>query len=209
MLEAEGLAVGTVTGIAAQLRYRIVVTGTAGHAGTSSMPLRRDALPGAAEMVLAVEAIARADASDLVATVGKMEVLPGAANVIPGEVRFTVDVRSGRRRPPQSRRRCHCRAAGRYRRAARTGFRGRPHPRSARQPLRSAPHGPYGRGPWPTPVRRPSASFPARGMTRWSWPRSAPLPCCSSAAPGASVITRPRRSIPPTRRSPCKSCSAS
>jgi len=95
VLEAEGLAVGTVTGIAAQLRYSVVVAGTAGHAGTSSMPLRRDALTAAAEMVLAVEAIARADASDLVATVGKMEVLPGAANVIPGEVRFTLDIRSG------------------------------------------------------------------------------------------------------------------
>jgi allantoate deiminase len=95
VLEAEGLAVGTVTGIAAQLRYRVQVLGTAGHAGTSSMPLRRDALTGAAEMALAVETIAREDASDLVATVGKMEVLPGAANVIPGEVCFTIDVRSG------------------------------------------------------------------------------------------------------------------
>jgi allantoate deiminase len=95
VLESEGLAVGTVTGIAAQLRYQVQVVGTAGHAGTSSMPLRRDALTGAAEMALAVETIAREDASDLVATVGKMEVLPGAANVIPGEVRFTIDVRSG------------------------------------------------------------------------------------------------------------------
>lgn len=95
VLEAEGLAVGTVTGIAAQLRYQVQVLGMAGHAGTSSMPLRRDALAGAAEMALAVEAIARGDASDLVATVGKMEVLPGAANVIPGEVRFTIDIRSG------------------------------------------------------------------------------------------------------------------
>ncbi len=95
LLEAEGLAVGTVTGIAAQLRYQVRVMGTAGHAGTTSMALRRDALPGAAEMVLAVERIARADASDLVATVGRIEALPGAVNVIPGEVCFTIDVRSG------------------------------------------------------------------------------------------------------------------
>jgi allantoate deiminase len=94
-LEAEGLAVGTVTGIAAQLRFQATVTGMAGHAGTSSMALRRDALTGAAEMVLAIERIARGDASDLVATVGRLEALPGAANVIPGEVRFTIDVRSG------------------------------------------------------------------------------------------------------------------
>jgi allantoate deiminase len=95
VLEADGLALGVVTGIAAQLRYAITVGGMAGHAGTASMPLRRDALAGAAEMVLAIEAIARDDASDLVATVGRLETLPGAANVIPGEVRFTLDVRSG------------------------------------------------------------------------------------------------------------------
>lgn len=95
VLEAEGLAVGTVTGIAAQLRYQAVVKGMAGHAGTSSMPLRRDALAGAAEMILAIETIARADASDLVATVGRIEALPGAPNVIAGEARFTIDIRSG------------------------------------------------------------------------------------------------------------------
>jgi allantoate deiminase len=95
LLEAEALAVGTVTGIAAQLRYEITVAGTAGHAGTTSMPLRRDALAGAAEMIVAVEMIARASASDLVATVGRIEASPGAANVIPGSVTFTLDVRSG------------------------------------------------------------------------------------------------------------------
>ncbi|GBH31691.1 allantoate amidohydrolase [Sphingobium xenophagum] len=95
VLEAEGLAVGTVTGIAAQLRYQAVIKGIAGHAGTSSMPLRRDALAGAAEMILAIEGIARADASDLVATVGRIEAMPGAPNVIAGEVRFTIDIRSG------------------------------------------------------------------------------------------------------------------
>jgi allantoate deiminase len=95
VLEAEGLALGVVTGIAAQLRFAVVVTGQAGHAGTCTMPLRRDALTGAAEMVLAIETIAREANSDLVATVGRLEALPGAANVIPGEVRFTIDVRSG------------------------------------------------------------------------------------------------------------------
>ncbi|AOR75426.1 allantoate amidohydrolase [Novosphingobium resinovorum] len=95
VLEADGLAVGTVTGIAAQLRYRVTVKGMAGHAGTATMRLRRDALAGAAAMVLAVEQIARADNSDVVATVGVLEALPGAPNVIPGEVRFTIDVRSG------------------------------------------------------------------------------------------------------------------
>ncbi|WP_179504759.1 MULTISPECIES: allantoate amidohydrolase [unclassified Sphingomonas] len=95
VLEAEGLALGVVTGIAAQLRYEVDVAGLAGHAGTSAMPLRRDGLAGAAEMILAIERIARADASDLVATVGRIEAMPGAANVIAGHVRFTIDVRAG------------------------------------------------------------------------------------------------------------------
>ena len=59
------------------------------------MPLRRDALAGAAEMMLAVEQLARDDASDLVATVGQITAHPGAANVIAGDVRFTIDLRSG------------------------------------------------------------------------------------------------------------------
>lgn len=95
VLEADGLAVGTVTGIAAQLRYTVTVKGMAGHAGTTAMRLRHDPLAGAAAMVLAVEQIARSDNSGVVATVGSIEALPGAANVIPGEVRFTVDVRAG------------------------------------------------------------------------------------------------------------------
>jgi len=95
VLEAEGLALGVVTGIAAQVRYAATVRGTAGHAGTCAMPLRRDALAGAAEMVCAIEAQALARGGDLVATVGRMDVRPGAANVIPGDVRFTIDVRAG------------------------------------------------------------------------------------------------------------------
>ncbi|MCX8475741.1 MAG: allantoate amidohydrolase [Sphingomonas sp.] len=94
-LEAEGLAVGVVTGIAAQLRYIVTVTGIAGHAGTTSMRLRRDALAAAAEMVLAIEGVARESGSDLVATVGKLAATPGAPNVIPGRVTFTLDIRSG------------------------------------------------------------------------------------------------------------------
>ena len=93
-LEAEGLALAAVTGIAAQLRFRCTVTGRAGHAGTTAMPLRRDALAAAAEIVLAVEAAARAGSGDLVATVGHLIVAPGAANVIPGRVDFTLDVRA-------------------------------------------------------------------------------------------------------------------
>jgi len=95
ILDSENLAVGTVTGIAAQLRYTVGVEGMAGHAGTTSMPLRRDALAAAAEMVLAVERVAGEDASDVVATVGRLSAAPGAPNVIPGRVDFTIDIRSG------------------------------------------------------------------------------------------------------------------
>ena len=95
VLEAEGLALGTVTGIAAQLRFEIGLSGTAGHAGTTAMGLRRDAVAGMAEMVLAAEEVATAGPADLVATVGVVEVPSGAANVIAGRSRFTLDVRAG------------------------------------------------------------------------------------------------------------------
>ncbi len=95
VLEAEGLALGTVTGIAAQLRFEIGLSGTAGHAGTTAMGLRRDAVAGMAEMVLVAEVIATAGPADLVATVGVVEVPSGAANVIAGRSQFTLDVRAG------------------------------------------------------------------------------------------------------------------
>ncbi len=94
VLEAEGLALGVVTGIAAQLRYRLTVSGKAGHAGTTSMSLRNDALASAAEIILLVERTARAGAEDLVATVGFIDAKPGAANIIPGRVDMTLDVRA-------------------------------------------------------------------------------------------------------------------
>ena len=95
VLEAEGLAVGVVTAINGFSRLRARLRGVAGHAGTVPMGLRRDALAAAAECVLAVERIAQADPA-LVGTVGRIEARPGAINVIPGEVEFTVDVRAPR-----------------------------------------------------------------------------------------------------------------
>lgn len=95
VLESENLAVGVVTGIAAQLRFQATLTGAAGHAGTTSMTLRRDALAAAAEMVGTVETQALAARGDVVATVGRLAVAPGAVNVVPGEVTFSIDIRSG------------------------------------------------------------------------------------------------------------------
>jgi allantoate deiminase len=93
VLEAEGLPVGVVTAINGFSRLRVTLRGAAGHAGTVPMKLRRDALAAAAECVLAVERIARAR-PELVGTVGRIEAQPGAINVIPGEARFTVDLRA-------------------------------------------------------------------------------------------------------------------
>lgn len=92
VLEAKKLAVGVVSAIAGQSRLKLTWTGKAGHAGTTPMALRRDALAGAAEFALAAEKLARGTAG-LVATVGALTVSPGAANVIPGEVVHTLDVR--------------------------------------------------------------------------------------------------------------------
>ncbi|WDJ97888.1 allantoate amidohydrolase [Xanthomonas campestris pv. incanae] len=95
VLEAAQLPVGIVTGIAAQRRFRLRFDGRAGHAGTTTMALRRDALSAAAEALLMIEQIARSGGDDLVATVGKLEVAPGAINVVPGRVDCTLDVRAG------------------------------------------------------------------------------------------------------------------
>jgi allantoate deiminase len=95
VLEAEGLPVGVVTAINGFSRLAVTLEGIAGHAGTVPMGLRRDALAAAAECVVAVEARGRA-VPETVATVGRIEALPGAINVIPGKVHFTLDVRSPR-----------------------------------------------------------------------------------------------------------------
>ncbi len=93
VLEAAGLPVGVVSAINGFTRLRVTLVGTAGHAGTVPMGMRRDALAAAAECVLEVERTGAGE-PERVATVGRLEVLPGAINVIPGEVRFTVDTRS-------------------------------------------------------------------------------------------------------------------
>ena len=93
----EGRAAGVVTAIAGATRLRAQVTGLAGHAGTVPMGQRQDALAAASEMLLFVERYCseHKDESGLVGTVGIIEAKPGAANVIPQDVSFTIDVRSG------------------------------------------------------------------------------------------------------------------
>lgn len=93
VLEREGTQLGIVSAICGQRRFAAVVRGTANHAGTTPMGLRCDALAAAAEMTLQLEALATAAGDPLVATVGRLEVRPNTPNVIPGEVRFTLDIR--------------------------------------------------------------------------------------------------------------------
>lgn len=92
VLENRDLPVGVVSAIAGQSRIIVGFTGEAGHAGTVPMSLRHDALCAASEFILAVEHLAF-DTPDLVATVGQINVQPGASNVIPGLVRLSLDVR--------------------------------------------------------------------------------------------------------------------
>ena len=93
ILEARGIRLGIVTAIAAQRRLRAVVVGQSGHAGTVPMNLRADALCAAAELILALERSAR-DGGNAVATVGRIHVEPNGTNVVPGQVSFSLDIRS-------------------------------------------------------------------------------------------------------------------
>ncbi len=98
-LEHWGVPLGVVTSIAGQSRFTLNISGLAGHAGTVPMALRRDALTGLAEMVVAIERIALAGREALVATVGRVAVSPGAGNTVPGRVEASLDVRAGRDAP--------------------------------------------------------------------------------------------------------------
>ncbi|MES2194237.1 MAG: allantoate amidohydrolase [Pseudomonadota bacterium] len=94
VLEGLKLPVGVVTAIAGATRLAASLTGMAGHAGTVPMLLRRDALAGAAECIVEIEQFCRTDQDGLVGTVGYIDARPGATNVIPGQVSFTIDIRA-------------------------------------------------------------------------------------------------------------------
>lgn len=95
VLDRAGESIAAVEVIAGQSRLETVFEGRANHAGTTPMELRCDALAAAAEWITSVEQRARS-IDGLVATVGMLQVLPGAGNVIPGEVRASLDVRHAR-----------------------------------------------------------------------------------------------------------------
>jgi allantoate deiminase len=92
VLEDLGLPLGAVEAVAGQTKLELTFLGRAGHAGTTPMHLRRDAVAGAAEWISTVEREAQC-VPGLLATVGAVEQKPGVTNVIAGEVRLTLDVR--------------------------------------------------------------------------------------------------------------------
>jgi beta-ureidopropionase / N-carbamoyl-L-amino-acid hydrolase len=93
VLDREGKEIGVVEGIVGQHRDVIRVKGRPNHAGTTPMDLRQDALVAAAQIVLMVNALAKDTPGQQVATVGALNVFPNAANIVPGLVELTVDMR--------------------------------------------------------------------------------------------------------------------
>lgn len=93
ILYDEGVDVGVVETITGLRWYGVEVLGRVDHAGATPMDLRRDAMVGAAEMIAGITSVAEAMGRPAVATCGTLLVEPGAVNIVPGRVRFTVDAR--------------------------------------------------------------------------------------------------------------------
>ena len=94
LLEAENKIIGVVDRGQGITWYDGRITGFESHAGTTPMPLRRDALAALSEVVLAIERIVKAYGPNAVGTVGEAVIAAPSRNVIPGEVAFTADIRS-------------------------------------------------------------------------------------------------------------------
>jgi len=94
ILQERGVPIGVVSSISGQLRVELAFTGRSGHAGTTPMYLRKDAITGAAAFVLAVEEEARAEENNVIATTGKLSAFPGASNVIAEKAILSLDLRS-------------------------------------------------------------------------------------------------------------------
>ncbi|HWI30939.1 MAG TPA: Zn-dependent hydrolase [Microbacterium sp.] len=91
-LDRRGESLAVVSSIASARRFQLVVEGEARHAGGTPYDMRRDALLGASEAALAVERICRGE-HHIIGTVGQLEAFPGAVNIVPGEARFSLDLR--------------------------------------------------------------------------------------------------------------------
>ncbi|MFZ5705805.1 MAG: Zn-dependent hydrolase [Pseudomonadota bacterium] len=93
ILEAEAKTIGVVTRIQGLRFMTVVVSGDDGHAGTLPMSRRRDALVGAARMTLFLDELARTTDDAARITVGSLHVSPNSTSTVPGEVKFTIDLR--------------------------------------------------------------------------------------------------------------------
>ncbi len=94
VLEREGASIGLVDAITGLFRWDVRFIGEANHAGTTPMDMRRDAFRGVAEFTSQIEALLEGHGGTRSrATIGRIELVPGAANVVPGEARFSLEVR--------------------------------------------------------------------------------------------------------------------
>lgn len=93
VLEREGKPVGIVTAIVGQRRFNVEVKGQSNHAGTTPMGYRKDAVYVTSKMICRIVDLAKTYGDPLVTTVGKMEVSPNVVNVVPGSVKFSIDIR--------------------------------------------------------------------------------------------------------------------
>jgi len=93
-LEREKKEIGIVQGVTGIYREAITVNGTAGHSGTTPMNDRKDALCAASDIILALEAAARAEGNEAVATVGQAKVFPNSVNTVPQSVKMAAEIRS-------------------------------------------------------------------------------------------------------------------
>ena len=93
ILDRTGVKIGVVEGIVGIKSWDVTITGFANHAGTTPMAERKNALLAASELVLAVDRIVKRHPGRQVGTVGRLQVLPGAQNVIPGEVTLSIEIR--------------------------------------------------------------------------------------------------------------------
>jgi beta-ureidopropionase / N-carbamoyl-L-amino-acid hydrolase len=96
ILDAEQMPIGVVEGVQGHSWWRITIEGTANHAGTTPMRMRRDAGTAAMALALRLSEHARTHGIPDVATVGVMKLEPGSINVVPGRAEFTLDLRDPR-----------------------------------------------------------------------------------------------------------------
>lgn len=96
ILEEKNIPIGVVEAIVGLTQYQVTVKGKAGHAGTTPMDRRTDALVAAAKIISQLPELALKEGNGTVLTTGRLNVYPNGANVIPDKVVFTVDIRSGK-----------------------------------------------------------------------------------------------------------------